>query len=103
MNNKPLYCFMLSEKTGEIKRYEIKEYEDLKNKYRWYRPDGYRKYTYKRNLDKVYHNEIDSFNGDLSHALKIYESTFMAKRDKANEDYWRFHNLLVRIAIKQYE
>lgn len=92
--NKPLYRFYFTDDIGFVHRQKIEEYEVGRGYYKYEMPNGYRKYIYKRNIDKLIRMELFSFNGDMQDALAVFRKEFHIKMVKAETEYKRYSKIL---------
>ena len=91
---KPLYRFYFDD-NKMVCVDEISEYEDGRGHYKYVMPNGYRKYVYKRNIDKIVRMELYSFNGNLENAYMILRKDIKKKMDKAKADYHKYSKILL--------
>lgn len=102
-----LYCFKLYEDTGEIRRFEIKDYaiqkhrwNDNRNSYTFLMDMGSGDYLYKVRVDKLdqmHHFKVYTFNDDYEHAANIMRKTLRNERDVLFAKYTKLSGLVATI------
>ena len=104
----PLYRFKLNYETGEVTRLEITEYDlcqwsNGEQYYRWQIMSNVHYCYINRDLDKYKSKRLYSFNPDFEHAREIIKENISAKRCEAHEEYLRTTELLEKIERAVYE
>ena len=91
---KTLYCFKLIEQTGEVRKLEITDYEELNNSYRWEQTGGYIEYIYKKDLDKVKNNKVYSFDDNMDNCVDMIYRSLSEKKDKADRELNKYQTVM---------
>lgn len=97
---RPLYCFKLMEKTGEIQKLEITDYEELTNSYRWEQTGGYIEYIYKKDMNKVKNNKVYSFDDNIENCVEMIYRSLSEKKDKADKDLQKYRTVMHQFCQK---
>lgn len=99
MDERILYHFTVNEDTGEIQRFDVKEYHTSSIAYVWKKSNGYTKYSYKRNIDKLCHGEICSFNESYQHARELFLDYYEEKAKIERKKLALNENLIKKIKL----
>lgn len=104
----PLYRFKLNYETGEVTRLEITEYDlcqwaNGEQYYRWQIMSNVHYCYIKRDLDKFKSKRLYSFNPDMENAREVIKQFISEKRCAAHEEYLRTTELIEKIERAVYE
>ena len=101
---KPLYCFILDEKTGKITRHIIEKYQEyhpsafVPTRLIYSFKDGYYRHDLNaRNIDKCVNWRYYTFEDNMDKAKEAFTFELRMKIIKAKQDYLRYSNAYEKI------